>query len=297
VCEPDHVVVCGGVRDALSLLAGVLRGAIAVEDPGLFERAEIIAAAGARAHGVAVDDEGLLVRELLAAPVAAAFVTPAHQFPTGVPLSAARRSQLIVWARRGGLIIEDDYDAEFRFDQPPLRALQGLAPDEVVYLGSVSKTLAPALRLGWLVVPARLVEPLAEAKRLRDGGEPVLPQLTFAELLRSGAYDRHLRAARTRYRNRRAALLAALRRHLPGAEVHGIAAGLHVLVALPDTVDIDALRGAADRRRLAISTIDDYLLRASADDRRLVVGFANLDAAAAEAAVRQLAAAIADSAG
>ena len=140
-------------------------------------------------------------------------VTPAHQSPTGVALASSRRAALLSWAgEEGGVVIEDDYDAEYRYDRAPLAALQGLAPDRVVYMGTVSKTLAPALRLGWLVLPSRLIELVVEQKNLADHGCPTLDQLALARLLESGAYDRHLRQARRRYRARRDALVGAVAR-------------------------------------------------------------------------------------
>ncbi|HEX6022700.1 MAG TPA: PLP-dependent aminotransferase family protein [Solirubrobacter sp.] len=293
VCDEDRVVICSGVREALSLLAAVRRGTIGVEEPGLFEGAEIITAAGARVCAVPVDEDGLRTDRLLAADPDAVLVTPAHQFPTGVPLAAARRSELVAWARDGRLVIEDDYDAEYRYDRPPLQAVQGLAPDHVAYVGSVSKTLAPALRLGWLVLPPELVAPVTDAKRLRDGGTETLSQLALAHVLDSGDYDRHLRRARLRYRARRDALLQALRRHIPTARVAGISAGLHVLVTLPSGTDLRALEDSAQRRRLGITPVTRFY-QGPADVNQLVVGYGNLDAAAAEAAVRLLAEAIDD---
>jgi GntR family transcriptional regulator / MocR family aminotransferase len=164
----------------------------------------------------------------------AVLVTAAHQFPTGSVLSGDRRRQLLAWSReRGGLIVEDDYDAEFRYDREPVRALQGLAPAHVVQLGTVSKTLAPALRLGWLVTPPELVDEAERIKLLLDISSPTLDQLTLAEFLRRGHYDRHVRRARATYGRRRDRILAALARHLPELPIEGIAAGVHLLLRLP----------------------------------------------------------------
>jgi GntR family transcriptional regulator/MocR family aminotransferase len=164
-------------------------------------------------------------------------LTPAHQYPTGVVLSPDRRRALLDWP---GLVIEDDYDAEHRYDRAPVAAIQGSAPDRVAYAGSVSKSLAPGMRLGWLIAPRALRPALLAAKHASDLGNPAVPQLVLAHLLQSGDYERHLRAVRQRLRQRRDALLAALREHLPAARATGIAAGLHVLVTLPgDTPDTD----------------------------------------------------------
>ncbi len=295
VCDGDRVVICSGVREAISILAGVLADAIGVEDPGPHERGEILTAAGSRPHALPVDGRGLCTDGLVDASLAAVLVTPAHQFPTGVALAAERRGELTAWASHGRLVIEDDYDAEFRYDRTPLSALQGLAPEHVAYVGSVSKTLSPALRLGWLVLPAWLVEPCVEAKRLRDGGTPTLPQLALGHLISSGEYDRHLRRARRRYRARRDALLRAIRRHLPAAQVTGMSAGLHVLVTLPSDVDMRALDDGAGRRRLTIASVGQFRLAPRTDDRALVIGYATLSDA--DHAMRLLAEAVADATG
>ncbi|THJ15498.1 PLP-dependent aminotransferase family protein, partial [Nocardioides sp.] len=241
--HPDEVLVVAGVSQALALLAKVLteRGVtrIGFEDPG---------SRGARIHlerwglqpvRVPVDADGLDVGALARTGVDAVLVTPAHQFPTGTVLGPDRRRALVDWARaeQGRLVLEDDYDAEHRYDRPPVAAMHGLAPDRVVHLGSVSKSLAPAIRLGWLLAPEPLHRELVEARYWLDLASPSLPQLALAHLITSGAFERHLRLVRARHRERRDALLAALAEHLPQAEVHGVAAGLHLLVTLPDAVD------------------------------------------------------------
>lgn len=250
--DPAEVIVTTGVSQALGLLAQALRPygitRIAVEDPGSL---------GVRQHlnnwqvdtpPVAVDDAGLRVDELAASGVAAVMLTPAHQFPTGVVLDGERRRQLVAWARAGGLIVEDDYDAEHRYDRPPVPALRALLPDQICYAASVSKLLAPALRVGWLLVPARYREAVVEARRNADLGNAVLPQLVLAELMTSGALERQLRMLRRRHVRRRDAMIAALARHLPGATVHGAAAGLHLMVTLPgDLPDTEVAAGALER--------------------------------------------------
>src|SRR5204863_26532 len=205
--DAQRIVVCSGTAQGLALLARALDGPhIAVEDPGLPPHRAILVAHGARLSAMTVDGEGAKVETLpaLAARggvIDAVFVTPSHQSPTGAALTPARRAVLLEWATStGGLVIEDDYDAEFRYDRAPLGALQGLAPDRVVYMGTTSKTLAPALRLGWMVLPPALLERVAEQRSLADHGTPTLEQLALARLIDSGAYDRHLRQARRRYR-------------------------------------------------------------------------------------------------
>jgi GntR family transcriptional regulator/MocR family aminotransferase len=238
--QPDDIIVVGGVAQALALLAQTLRAAgteaVAVEDPGSRGARDQLAHWGVRTAGVPVDDQGVRVAELAATGLDVAVLTPAHQFPTGVVLSPARRQDLLGWAARGGLVIEDDYDAEHRYDRAPVAALQASAPDRVAYTGSTSKSLAPGMRLGWLIAPRGRQPDLLAAKHASDLGNPALPQLVLARLLASGDYDRHLRAVRIRQRRRRDALLAGLREHLPEARVEGVAAGLHLLVTMPGTV-------------------------------------------------------------
>ena len=240
--EADDVIVVGGVAQGLALLAQVLRAAgttaAAVEDPGSRGARDQMGHWGLRAVGVPVDQEGVRVTDLTASQTRAVVLTPAHQFPTGVVLSPARRLALLDWASTvDGLIIEDDYDAEHRYDRAPVAALQASAPQRVAYTGSTSKSLAPGMRLGWLIAPHHRQADLLAAKHASDLGNPALPQLVLAHLLANGDYERHLRNVRTRQRRRRDALLAGLREHLPQARVEGIAAGLHLLITLDSTVD------------------------------------------------------------
>src|SRR4051794_15476505 len=192
---------------------------------------------------IGVDEDGIDAAALATADVDAVLVTPAHQFPPGAVLSAARRAALAAWARRtGALVIEDDYDAEYRYDRQPVGAVQGLAPEHVVHAHSVSKTLAPGLRLGWAVLPSHMAAEVAAEKRLSDLGTPVLEQLTLAAFLARGELDRHLRQTRPLYRRRREALL----RELPELPAAGSPAGLHVLVGLPDgRAEADVVAAAA----------------------------------------------------
>ncbi len=293
VVEPDAIVVCSGATQGLTLLARALlrlgTRAIDVEDPGLPPHRAVLAYAGLDVRGAPVDEQGVDVAAL-SAPVA--LTTPAHQCPTGVVLSPRRRGELVRWARAGGLVIEDDYDAEFRYDRAPLGALQGLAPDRVVYLGTVSKTLAPGMRLGWLVLPPELVAPVAEAKALDDLGCSALEQLVLARLLETSAYDRHLRRARRRNRARRDALLAAVARELPGARVSGVSAGLHALVRLPRAVELKPLLRAAAARSLGIYPLELHRIVPRTHDDALVMGYANLSEPAIAEGVRRLAEAI-----
>ncbi|WP_265445697.1 PLP-dependent aminotransferase family protein [Flexivirga meconopsidis] len=248
--DADGVLVVTGVAQSLALLAQAQvkagKDLVAVEDPGSAGAVEQLAHWGLRARPVPVDTHGLVVERLAATRAPSVFVTPAHQFPTGVVLSADRRRELVDWAGRGRLIIEDDYDADQRYDRAPVAAIQPTAPDLVAHTGSTSKSLAPGLRLGWLVPPPRLYDELVVAKRASDLGGPALPQLVLARFIASGDYDRHLRRQRSRQRDRRDALLRALRAALPDATIGGVAAGLHVQVTFP------ALAGRLDDHELVL---------------------------------------------
>lgn len=299
VAHPERIVVCSGTAQALVLIARALDGPhLAVEDPGLPPHRMILAAHGAQLSALPIDAQGAQVGAL--AQIAAhagvldgVLVTPAHQCPLGVAMAPARRAALLEWAAAGErFVIEDDYDAEYRYDRAPLAALQGLAPDRVIYLGTVSKTLAPALRLGWLVLPPQLVEPVAEQRNLADHGAPTLEQLALARLIESGAYDRHLRQARRRYHSRRDALIEAVHRHLPGARVSGLAAGLHVVLRLPSEVDSEALMRAAAERSVGVYPLALTYMRAPRRGDGLVLGYANLSEGAIESGIRALAAAV-----
>jgi GntR family transcriptional regulator/MocR family aminotransferase len=235
---PEEIVVVAGVAQALALLAQTLRSRghtrIAVEDPGSRGTRDELAHWGLTPVPVTVDGDGLDVAELARTDVAAVATTPAHQFPTGVVLSPERRRDLLEWAAGGGLIIEDDYDAEFRYDRTPVPAMHASAPGQIAYAGSVSKTLAPGMRLGWLVPPPELYADIVLAKHASDLGAPALPQLVLTRLITSGGLEQHIRGVRIRQRRRRDALLGALRVALPEARVQGIPAGLHLLVTFPD---------------------------------------------------------------
>ena len=269
----DDVLVVAGVAQALALLAQLLRGrgdpAVAVEDPGSRGTRDQLAHWGVEPVPVPVDDAGLDVAALRGTGVSTVLLTPAHHFPTGVVLAPQRRRALVEW---GGLVVEDDYDAEHRYDRAPVPALQGLAPERVVHAGSVSKTLAPGMRLGWVVAPAGLRDELVARKAMTDLGNAALGQLVLAHLIASGELERHLRRVRSRQRARRDAMLDALRVHLPGATVHGVAAGLHLLVTFP---------GRADDRRLAERAWEAGVLvqplswhRVAAGPPGLVLGYA-----------------------
>ncbi|MFJ4279895.1 PLP-dependent aminotransferase family protein [Streptomyces massasporeus] len=243
---PDRIVICSGFAHALRLLfgGGVLRGPLAVEAYGLGFHREVLATAGVRTVPLPLDEHGARVDRL--ERERAVLLTPAHQFPTGGPLHPRRRAALIDWAgTRDGLVLEDDYDGEFRYDRKPVGAVQGLDPERVIHIGSVSKSLSPALRLGWMVLPERYVGAVLAAKGEREAWASVLDQLSLADFLVSGSYDRHVRRMRQRYRSRRDRLVAALAVHAPHIEVTGVAAGLHAVLRLPPGTEASAVKAAA----------------------------------------------------
>jgi GntR family transcriptional regulator/MocR family aminotransferase len=294
---PGRVVVTAGYVQALALLARVLpEGAFAMEDPGLPFHREVVRFAGRDVVPLPVDAKGAdpsLLPASRDSGVAAAVVTPAHQYPTGVTLHPDRRRALVSWARAAGtVVVEDDYDGEFRYDRQPVGALQGTAPDCVVYIGTASKTLAPGVRLAWMVLPGRLVEPVMRAKRLTDFQAEALGQLTLAEFLTSHAYDRHVRASRARYRRRRDLLLGALEDY----PLEGVAAGQHLLLGLPAGAPPEAqlLRRAASRG-LAFGTLGEHWHDPSAAHRTgLVLGYGTPRDGAFPGAVAELASLLAD---
>ena len=302
VAHPDELVVTAGVTQSLALLCRILvRGGVrelGVEDPGpnTPERS-LIRAAGMEPVPVRVDDEGIDVGALAASGVRAVLMTPAHHYPGGAVLSAARRRALVRWARDAGqperLIIEDDYDAEFRYDRQAVAALQGLAPDRVAYLGSASKLLAPGIRIGWAVAPGTLVAALAAEKAFDDYGSPTIDQLILAELIEDGSLARHVRRARLAYRRRRDLALAAIEQHLPGWTVRGVAAGLQLLVTPSHPIRERQVVRRAWRHGIWLAGLDEFRDRTAplAADRPtgLVIGFAMVPESAIETSIATLA--------
>ena len=281
VAPLDRIVVTGGFAQAARVIAEALVRhdvtAVGVEDPGSVGVVETWRVGGLGTHPIPVDEHGIDVDVLAASNLRAVSVTPAHQFPTGAVLAPARRTALLEWAvARDAVVIEDDYDAEYRYDRSPVGALQGLAPDRVVYGGSISKTLAPGLRLGWVVAPAWLATTLTEVKHWADIAEPVLDQVALAVFIETGALDRHIRRMAARYAERRRALLAAVARHLPEWSVTGVAAGLHAVLTPQRPMPPDALDAMAH----APGALRAIPLAAYAQSARprpgLVVGYGSL---------------------
>ncbi|MFG2993907.1 PLP-dependent aminotransferase family protein [Streptomyces sp. NPDC048257] len=293
-CGPENIVICSGFANGLRLLASVRPRDWAVEEYGLPFHHGILHAAGVRPHPVAVDEDGARTTELPSRP-RTVLLTPAHQFPTGARLLPARRAAAVEWARgTGGVIVEDDYDGEFRYDRKPVGALQGLAPEHVVYAGSLSKSLSPALRLGWLVLPDPLRDEVLNAKGLRESWASALDQLALADFIECGAYDRHVRRMRLRYRDRRDQLVAVLAARAPEFRLTGISAGLHAVLELPPGHETPALT-AAHAAGLSLDGLSSYHHPAARTPPRegLVIGYAAPPDAAFTRAVGALARAVA----
>ncbi|PKK16059.1 PLP-dependent aminotransferase family protein [Thermomonospora sp. CIF 1] len=291
---PDRIIVCAGFAHALRLLGEVLEGPVAVEAYGLGFHRSLLTGAGLDTPPLRIDEGGARIDELPGTGARAVLLTPAHQYPTGGPLHPERRAAVIDWASAtGGLVLEDDYDGEFRYDRQPVGAVQGLDPDRVVYLGSVSKSLSPSLRLGWMVVPAHLTDELLRVKGERELWSGVVDQLTLADFIACGGYDRHVRRMRQVYRRRRDRLVAVLAERAPHITVSGIAAGLHAVLALPPGTEEDTVR-AARRHGVAVDGLGDYRHPAGVMPPRdgLVVGYGTPPehgfAAAVDALVRAL---------
>jgi GntR family transcriptional regulator/MocR family aminotransferase len=291
-CDPERVVVTSGMAQGMALFARTLTAAgarrMAMEDPSSAPGRGQLASNGLEILPVAVDEHGLRAAALDELAPDSVMITPAHQFPLGVVLAPERRAVLLDWAARAGaVVLEDDYDAEYRYDRQPVGALQGLAPELVTYAGSTSKTLAPGLRLGWLVVPERLLDAVTAAKESDDLGTPVVEQLALADFLEHGELDRHLRRTRHVYRARRDALVSALARLLPDCPPAGVAAGLHLVVHLPAGTDERAVLEAARSRGLGLSGISEH--RVEPGPPALLLGYGRIPEPAVEPAVRLLA--------
>ena len=262
--DPARLLICNGFTQALTLTCRVLRTAgvtsLAVEDPSAPRYGQLAEATGLTVVPIPCDQDGLRTDQLAASRATAALVTPAHQYPLGVTMSAARRVALVEWARQHqALIIEDDYDGEFRYDRQPVAALQRLDPDHVIYVGTASKTLSPGLRLGWLSSPGALAAAFSVAKDQLDRGTSVLDQLTLAELIATGAFDRHVRRMRTRYRSRRDELAQALASAHPAIQMAGISAGLHATIYLPEPEQSETqLLARAERAAIALHALGSY---------------------------------------
>jgi GntR family transcriptional regulator/MocR family aminotransferase len=298
--SPERMIISTGFAQGVNLVLRALARqggvtCVAFEDPGYGsaradETVRAALAMGISVSYVPVDEQGLVVSELVASGAQVVVVTPAHQSPTGVVLSPARRHALTDWARRGGYVIEDDYDSEFRYDKEPVGVLQGLAPDQVFLLGTTSKALAPAVRLGWVHAPSVLAAAVAAEKEMSDRGSCMLDQLALATLLTTGRYDRHLRRMRTVYAARRTALTDAFARHAPRVQLTGLAAGFQAVAPLPPGADETAVIAAARESRVGLYGVGGY--RGNPDTAAppgLVMGFGNVRERAIEPAIAAIA--------
>src|SRR3954452_15296877 len=301
ITTADRIVITNRFWQALGLVCHVLvaRGAkrLAMEDPSFVYHRHIAERAGLEIVPIPVDGGGMRIDVLAQSDADAALVTPAHQSPTGVVMGGERRTALLGWAHvRGAYVIEDDYDAEHRYDREPVGALQGHAPEGVVYGGTASKTLAPALRLGWVAVPAELARAVAFEKGMADAGSPVLEQLALADLMERGELDRHLRRTRAVNRRRRDALAAALARELPAARLRGVAAGLHAAIELPAEAEEAAVVEAAAARGVRVEGLSAHRFGDSAAPPALLLGYGSMTEQAIRRGIRELAAAVDDAA-
>jgi GntR family transcriptional regulator/MocR family aminotransferase len=296
--DPEHLVLCAGFMQGFSLLCRALRGRgverIALEEPGWHVHRLIVEQAGLEIVPIAVDEGGIVVDALARAEVSTVLVTPANQFPTGAVMTPERRAALIEWAGEENLIVEDDYDSEYRYDRVAVGALQGLAPERIAQIGSASKRLAPGLRLGWMLLPSWLTWELTAGKTIEDGGSEIVGQLALRDFILEGELDRHIRRTRLSYRARRETLLEALRRWLPQASVqsHG-AAGLFVLAGLPTGADEAAVVRAAAARGVGVEGLSLHRYAASGEPA-LLLGYGNLSEPSIEQGVRLLAQAYAE---
>jgi GntR family transcriptional regulator/MocR family aminotransferase len=299
VAQPADITVCTSVTDGVRRICRILRAhgihALGCEEPGWTRLHDVARHAGLAVVPIRTDANGLRVGDLAAHPeVRAVLTTPAHQFPGGTVLAADRRAALLRWAHAvDGVILEDDYDAEFRYDRRPVGTIQGMDPARTILVKSLSKMLSPALGIGWIVAPPRWTAALGAA--VPPGAlPPTLDQLAFASLLESGAYERHLRRCRQRYRSRRDALVRAIKEHLPGCAVSGVAAGLHLVVHLPAHVDAAAVVRAAAARSVRVADLAGYHATTDHGGHGLVVGYGNLADGALDEAVSRLAGAVVD---
>ena len=299
----EHTVVTTGFRHALTLVFATLARhgmkRVGLESPGPRQHDRIAERFGLEPVPIPVDDDGVDVARLAESGARAVVLTPAHQCPTGVALSPERRHELLAWAEANqGFVIEDDYDAEFRYDRQPVGSLQGLVPERVIALGSVSKTLAPGIRIGWMFAPSALVGELVDAKVLTSRGAPALDQLALARLMESGRYDGHLRRMRTVYQQRRSTLIEAVDEFLPHAKLHGLAAGCHAVLRLPAGADEAKVVAAAKERSVEVRGLSEYCFGGTEFSARtppgLVLGFGNINESRIRRGIHLLAEVIAD---
>ena len=294
LASPDQIVICSGFAQGINLVLQSLAdrgiGRVAIEDPGDDDYFMTGPRLGMQVIPIPIDERGIDVAALAASGVRAVILTPTHQFPTGIGLAPERRQALIAWANeRDATIIEDDYDAEFRYDRAPVGALQGLAPERVALIGTASKSLAPTLRLAWVLCPSPMLEAVTAEKRLSDRGSPALEQLALAAMIESGRYDRHLRHMRRVYGARRDTLIGTLAAHAPHVALHGLAAGFHAVADLSADADERAIVEQARERSIGLYGMATYRLSGQSGPPQVVLGFGNLTGPAIERGIRTIA--------
>jgi GntR family transcriptional regulator/MocR family aminotransferase len=295
--HPERTLITAGSTHGVSLVSRVLarrgRTVMAFENPSHYILRSVAAHGGQTVVAASVDDRG--IRPDTIEPADSVYVSPAHQFPTGVALSPERRTALIEWAQAAdALILEDDYDAEFRYDRAPIGAMQGLAPERVIYVGSTGKTFAPGLRLGWAVLPQDFVDDVSREllnSMLQVSG---FDQLAFANFMQRGDFDRHLRRMRNTYRGRRDVVVSVLAELLPDHPVRGIAAGLHVVLEMPSHLTAAAVRAAAGQVGIVVESLDQHAFAGYAGPAGLLIGYGGLPEPTLEQAITRLAEIIRD---
>jgi GntR family transcriptional regulator / MocR family aminotransferase len=292
--QPAQIVITQGFTQGLAVITRVLtrRGAtsIAIENPYDSEFIKTAKRSSLDLVPLPVDGRGADIGQLAATQAGAALLTPAHQFPMGSVLDGQRRREALEWASgTGAVIIEDDYTAEYRYDRTPVTALQGLGPDHVIYAGSTSKTLAPGLRLGWLVVPPDWLPEIRQEKWEQDSGSPSLDQLAFARFLATGEFDEHLRRTRRTYARRRHRFIGQIQHHLPQVTVVGASAGLHLTALLRQEVDMPAFLNAAAAAGIHVNDLSSYAFAPHGHGQGIVLGYSRIREASAAAALGLLA--------
>jgi GntR family transcriptional regulator/MocR family aminotransferase len=301
-CDADKIVICNGTSQAIGVTCRTLRAhgttRIAVEDPCFDAHRRLIGACGLETVPIGVDEHGIRVERLIEADVKAVLLGPAHSYPSGAVLSPERREALADWAlQRGALVIEDDYDAEFRFDRTPVGALQGLASGHVIHVGSVSKVLSPSLRIGWMVAPRRLVRDLVRTKFTEDVATEAFGQLAMARFIETGAFARHIRKVRPLYRARRDRLLVELGKQAPELVSQGATAGLHLYLRLPEGIREDDVIAEANERGLRVEGAARHWAAAQEANAAVLVGYGMLTESTVRRDVAELVAAIRGAAG
>jgi GntR family transcriptional regulator/MocR family aminotransferase len=281
VADPERIVICGGFAQGMNLVFRVLaqQGVrrVAFEDPGHPHNQSCAERWGLDAIPVPIDEHGIDVEALAASGARAVLLMPAHQSPTGVVLAPERRQALVEWADAcDATIVEDDYDSEFRYDREPVGTLQGLASHRTALIGTVSKSLSPALRLGWIVCPPAQLDAVVTEKQREDRGSPTLDQLALAVFIQSGRFDRHLRRMRTVYGRRRRALIDALAQHAPAVRLDGLAAGIHAVARLPDDHDENEVAAQARERSIGLYPLSRYRATPRPSPPQLALGFGDL---------------------